>query len=43
MLTTLLDLLGIALIVAFAALVWWPSAFLVAGAACLLLSWRLAR
>ena len=43
MLTTLLDLLGIALIVAFAALVWLPAAFLVAGAACLLLSWRLAR
>ena len=43
MLTTLLDLLGIALIVTFAALVWWPAAFLVAGAACLLLSWRLTR
>ncbi len=42
-LTTLLDLLGIALLVAFAALVWWPAALLVAGIACLLLSWRLTR
>lgn len=43
MLTTLLDLLGIALIVAFAALVWWPAALLIAGIACLFVSWQLTR
>ncbi len=43
MLTTILDLLGVALLVAFAALLWWPAAFAVAGCACLAASWRLTR
>ena len=39
--TTVLDLLGVALLVAFAALLWWPAALAVAGVACLAASWRL--
>jgi hypothetical protein len=42
-LTTVLDLLGVALLVAFAALLWWPAALAVAGVACLAVSWRLTR
>lgn len=41
-LTTRLDIAGLSLLVAFAGLVWWPLALGAAGAACLLLSWRLA-
>lgn len=43
MLTTVLDVLGVGLLVAFAALVWWPAALVVAGVACLLVSWRMSR
>ncbi len=43
MLTTVLDLLGVALLVAFAALLWWPAALAVAGVACLAASWRLTQ
>lgn len=43
MLTTVLDLAGVALLVAFAAIVWWPAALAAAGVACLVLSWRLTR
>lgn len=39
--TTLLELVGVLLIVGFAAVVWWPSALLVAGLACLAASWSL--
>jgi hypothetical protein len=42
-LTTLLDLAGAALIVTGLALVFVPAAFVTAGAACLLISWRAAR
>lgn len=35
-----LDLFGIACLVAFAAIVWWPSALLVLAGASLLISWR---
>lgn len=42
MLTTLLELAGIGCLVAFGFLVWPPAALLVAGAAFLLLAWRLA-
>lgn len=38
MLTTILDLVGAALIVAFAFFVWWPLALLAAGGLCLLAS-----
>lgn len=41
--TTVLDLLGVALLVAFAALLWWPAALAVAGVACLAASWRLTQ
>ncbi len=39
-LTTALDLLGVALLVAFAFFVWAPLALLAAGAAALAASWR---
>lgn len=39
-LTTALDLLGVALLVAFAFFVWEPLALLAAGAAALAASWR---
>jgi len=38
--TTALDLLGVALLVAFAFFCWPPLALLVAGAAALAASWR---
>lgn len=38
--TTVLDVAGLTLILAFAAVVWWPSALLVAGVALLVISWR---
>lgn len=41
-LTTVLDLLGLALVVAGVALLSVPVAFIVAGAVLLVLSWRLA-
>ena len=43
MFTTLLDLLGVALLVAFAYVVCAPYALLVGGLACLLLSYRMTR
>jgi hypothetical protein len=42
-LTTLFDLLGAALIVTGIALVFVPAALAVAGAACLLISWKASR
>lgn len=42
-LTTVLDVLGAALIVTAVALVYVPAALAVAGAACLLISWRASR
>lgn len=41
--TTLLDALGLLLVVAFAAVVWLPLALLVAGVACLAMSWSMSR
>ena len=41
-LTTALDLLGLSLVVAGVSLWSVAAAFIVAGAACLVLSWRLA-
>lgn len=41
MLTTILDLLGAVLLVAFALVVWWPSALLVGAVLLLLASWRI--
>lgn len=43
MLTTLLDILGAFLVVAFAFFLWPPLALLVAGGFCLALSWALSR
>lgn len=43
MLTTLLDLLGVALLVGFAYILFAPSALLVGGLACLVLSYRMTR
>ncbi|MHA7292617.1 hypothetical protein [Arthrobacter sp. HLT1-21] len=40
--TTILDLLGVTLIVAGVVLIYVPAAFLVAGAGCLAVSWRVA-
>lgn len=40
-LTTALDLLGLALVVAGVAMLSVAAAFIVAGAGCLLVSWRL--
>lgn len=42
-LTTILDVFGAALIVTGLALVFVPAAFVTAGAACLLISWRASR
>jgi hypothetical protein len=42
-LTTILDLLGAALIVAGIAMVFVPAALAVAGLACLAISWRASR
>jgi hypothetical protein len=38
-LTTVLDVVGVVLVAAFAFLVWAPLALLVAGLACLFASW----
>ena len=43
LLTTVLDVLGIALVVAGVALLSIPAAFIVAGVALLLVSWSAAR
>lgn len=43
MLTTLLDLLGVACVAAFAFFVWPPACLIVIGAACLYVSWRASR
>ncbi len=43
MTTTVLDLLGIACLSVFAAVVWWPATLLVLGVAALLASWRASR
>jgi hypothetical protein len=43
MLTTLLDLLGVALVAGFVWFVWPPLVLLVLGAAALALSWSLNR
>lgn len=43
MFTTLLDILGAAMLVGFAYIVWPPAALLVAGAFLLLISWRRTR
>jgi hypothetical protein len=40
MMSTALDLLGMALLAAFAYFLWPPAALLVLGVACLLISWR---
>ena len=40
--TTLLDLLGLALIVASIALIYLPAAGIIAGAGLIIISWRLA-
>lgn len=40
--TTVLDIAGVLLLVAFAAVVWWPAALAVAGVACLAASWKAA-
>lgn len=39
--TTVLELAGVALLVVFAGLVWWPAAVGTAGAACLVLAWAI--
>jgi hypothetical protein len=39
--TTVMDVVGLALIVTFAALLWPPLAFLVAGLGLLVISWAL--
>lgn len=43
MLSSLLDVVGVACLAAFAWFVWPPLSLLVAGAAMLLVSWRLTR
>lgn len=42
MLTTLLELLGIAALAVFAAFIWLPAFLLVVGVAALVLAWVLA-
>lgn len=42
MLTTLLELFGVAALAAFAFFVWPPAALLVLGVAAIALAWRLA-
>lgn len=39
--TTVLEVLGVLLIVAFCLVLWWPSALLVGGVALLIVSWSL--
>jgi hypothetical protein len=41
--TTLLELVGLALLVVMAAVVWWPAALGVAGVACLLVARQVER
>lgn len=41
--TTVLDLLGVALLAAFAFFLWPPACLLVLGVAALLMSWRASR
>lgn len=41
--TTVLDIVGLAALVAFAGLLWWPAAVGVFGLACLLLSWSMTK
>lgn len=41
--TTLMDVLGVALIVAGVAVVFWPAALVVAGVAVLVASWQAAQ
>lgn len=41
--TTLLELAGIGLLVAFAGLVWWPAALAVAGVSLIVLAWAIER
>lgn len=43
MLTTLLDLLGVACLAAAAFFIWPPACLIVIGAACLFASWRDSR
>jgi hypothetical protein len=41
-LTTILEVLAVALIIAFCVVVWWPSALLVGGIALLVMSWAIS-
>ncbi len=41
--TTVLDILGVACVAAFAFFVWPPACLLVIGTAALLMSWRASR
>lgn len=41
--TTLLELAGIGLLVAFAGLVWWPAALGTAGVSLIVLAWAIER
>lgn len=41
--TTVLDILGALLLIAFAAVLFWPAALAVAGVLCLVASWRLSQ
>ena len=41
--TTVLDILGVACVAAFAFFVWPPACLLVIGAAAFLMSWRASR
>jgi len=40
--TTVLDVAGVALVCGGVAAVFWPAALVLAGVACLLISWRVA-
>lgn len=42
-LTTLMELAGILLVVAFAAVVWWPAALAVGGCSLIVLAWAIER
>lgn len=41
--TTLLELAGIGLLIAFAGLVWWPAALGTAGVSLIVLAWAIER
>lgn len=43
MLTTVLEIAGVLLLIAFAAVVWWPAALAVAGVCCLTAAWASAQ